>query len=136
MIEIVAILHDIGKIVISSRILSKLGKLYEEEFQEMKKHPVIGATVLRSGGFNESICETVEQHHEWWNGKGYPYGISGSDISLFARIVAVADAYDSITSHRPYHKNKTRSDEIFEIVQCTGTQFCPTAAEAFLKIQL
>lgn len=136
MIEIAAILHDIGKIVISSRILSKLGKLNEEEFLEMKKHPLIGATVLRSGGFNESICETVEQHHEWWNGKGYPYGISGSNISLYARIVAVADAYDTMTSHRPYHKNKSHSEAIVEIVQCTGTQFCPTAAEAFLSIQL
>ena len=82
MLEIAAVLHDIGKIVISDLILNKSSKLSDEEFLEVKKHSVIGATVLKAGGFCENICETVEQHHEWWNGKGYPFGISGEKICL------------------------------------------------------
>ncbi len=134
-IEIAATLHDIGKIVISDEILNKSSKLSEEEFIVVKKHSFIGATVLRSGGFCEKICETVEQHHEWWNGKGYPYGISGDMISLNARIVAVADAYETMTSHRPYHKIKSHDEAIVELVRCSGTQFCPTIVKVFLSIK-
>jgi len=134
-IEIAAILHDIGKVVVSDEILNKSSKLSEEEFNEIKKHSVIGAIVLRSGGFCEKIYKAVEQHHEWWNGKGYPYGISGDMISLNARIIAVADAYETMTSQRPYHKIKSHDEAIEELVRCSGTQFCPTIVKVFLSIK-
>ena len=135
-LEIAAVFHDIGKIVISDKILNKKGKLSKVEFDEIKKHPVNGATVLRAGGFHDSICEIVEQHHERWDGKGYPFGISENNIHLSARIIAVVDAYEAMTSERPYHIIKSHDEAITEIVQCTGTQFCPTVVDAFISLRI
>lgn len=134
-IEIASLLHDIGKVIITNTILNKSGKLSDSEFSIIKEHPVTGASALRSGGFNEDICNIVEQHHEKWDGSGYPKGISYNDICIGARIVSVADAYDAMTSDRQYGKIKTYSEALVELERCSGKQFCPIIVAAFAAVE-
>ena len=133
-IEIAALLHDIGKIIISDSILNKSGKLSDSEFSIIKEHPAIGANALRSGGYNENICRIVEQHHERWDGSGYPKGISSNDICIGARIVSVVDAYDAMISNREYSTVKSHREALIEIRRCSAKQFCPTVTAAFASI--
>lgn len=135
MIKVAATLHDIGKIIVSDNILNKAGKLTNSEYAQMKEHPAIGSKVLKAGGFIEYISKIVEQHHEKWDGTGYPSGISHNNISLGARIVSVADAFEAMTSERTYHKKKSHCEAIIEIKKCKGTQFCPDVVAAFLSIE-
>lgn len=133
-IRIAALLHDVGKIIIVNEILNKSGKLNDLEFSIIKEHPTTGADSLRAGGFNEDICNIVEQHHERWDGSGYPMGISSNDICIGARIVSVADAYDAMTSDRQYGKIKTYNEALVELKRCSGKQFCPSIVAAFASI--
>jgi len=126
--------HDIGKIGISEKILSKPGVLTLEEFNDMKKHPIISVNILTPIELSKEILSTVHQHHERIDGKGYPIGISGKDISLGARIIEVADAYEAMTSDRPYRKALSKSDAIMELNRCAGMQFDPKIVEIFIKI--
>ena len=129
-----AFLHDIGKIGVSDMILLKSGKLNKEEWENMKRHPLIGQKILKQIGFLGAAVKTVYSHHERYDGDGYPEGLKGEDIPLGARIFSVSDAFDTMTTDRPYRKARTYSKARDEIQRCAGTQFDPRVAEAFMKI--
>jgi HD-GYP domain-containing protein (c-di-GMP phosphodiesterase class II) len=127
-------LHDIGKIGISASILNKEGKLTEEEFEEIKKHSVIAYNILKDVEFIKSGLNGILQHHERYDGKGYPNGIKGKEICIFARIMCVADAFDAMTSDRPYRKGMSMENALKEIDRCKGTQFDPEIADLLISM--
>ncbi|MEM9561852.1 MAG: HD-GYP domain-containing protein [Actinomycetota bacterium] len=130
-------LHDIGKMAVPPEILNKQSKLTEEEWQILKEHPAAGGrmlTPLRDWLGSWSLA--ASEHHERWDGKGYPNGLAGADISLAGRITAVADAYDVITSKRSYKEPMTPAAARRELVVCSGTQFDPDIVRAFLNVSL
>jgi putative nucleotidyltransferase with HDIG domain len=129
-----SLLHDVGKIGVSDSILLKPGKLTDEEWSQMRKHPEIGYNMLRQVKFLEGAAEIILAHHERWDGKGYPYGLSGEDVPLGARIFMVCDTFDSMTSDRPYRKALSTQEALNEILKYRGTQFDPKVVEAFLDI--
>jgi len=129
-----ALLHDIGKIGVSDNILLKPGKLTREEWQEMKKHPQIGYEILCDIKFLRGASEFILAHHERFDGTGYPNGTKGKDIPLSARIFALADTMDAMTSDRPYRKALPFKIMIEEVVNCSGSQFDPDIVEKFLAI--
>ena len=133
-LEQAALLHDIGKIGISSGILDKPGRLTDQEFDIIKSHPVIGDTILTPIPAFKAIIPMVRQHHERWDGKGYPDGLSGEAITLEARIMAVADVYDAMTSDRPYRKGMGLEQAIAVIKSEAGRQLDPVVVEAFLEL--
>ncbi len=131
-----AVLHDVGKIGIEDAILLKKGRLTPQEWEKMKMHTVIGAELL-SGGKSEVIrlAEQIARfHHERWDGTGYPDGLAREEIPLPARIAAVCDVFDALTSTRPYKKAWTVEEAVAEIRCCSGTQFDPKVVERFLEI--
>lgn len=135
---VAAPLHDIGKIHIPDAVLNKPGKLTDEEFAVMKTHTTAGEELLThakaelgESGYLNTAIKMAAYHHEWWNGKGYPYGISGDDIPLCARIMAVADVFDALTSKRCY-KNAMPLEKAYAIIrEESGTHFDPVVVEAF-----
>jgi len=129
-----AMLHDIGKLKVPDAILLKPSSLTAEEFAEIKRHPIHGYELLsRLGGFlQESIIAL--RHHEWWDGSGYPDGLQGEEIPLEARIVALADTYDALTSERPYRQAFTHDEAIAQIRRETGTHFDPSCVELLLQV--
>ncbi|MBI3008151.1 MAG: HD domain-containing protein, partial [Candidatus Omnitrophica bacterium] len=127
-----ALLHDIGKIGISDTVLLKTGKLTEEEWKIIKTHPRIGKEILKPLGFLDNILPIVEHEHERYDGKGYPDGLKGDEIPLGARIIAVADSYDAMTTDRVYRKALAKEDVLKELERCSGTQFDPKVVDAFL----
>jgi len=129
-----SLLHDIGKIGVPDRILLKPKKLTECEWVEVRKHPEIGYNILREIAFLEGATQMVLQHHERFDGKGYPQGLCGQNILLGARIFAVVDTYDAMTSDRPYRKALGYKKAQEEIIRCAGSQFDPCVVEAFLSI--
>lgn len=133
-IELAGLLHDIGKIAIKEDILNKPGKLTEEEYDEIKRHPESGYHILKSVDEYSSLAQCVLEHHERFDGKGYPKGIKGSQISLIARIIAVADAFEAMIAQRPYRKSLTEEMAIEEIKKNANTQFDPEVVTAFLRI--
>jgi putative two-component system response regulator len=136
MMRVAAPLHDIGKIGIEDGILMNPGKLTAEEFDAMKHHTRIGASIL--AGSRCRLLQLAEEialtHHECWDGRGYPDGISGEDIPLSGRIVSVVDVFDALTNRRPYKEPWPVQDAIDEIVRLSGTKFDPRIVEAFLKV--
>ena len=128
-----AILHDIGKITLPDAILSKPGPLTLSEWEEMHKHPVVGYQMVREVPFLSGAADVIYTHHERFDGTGYPCGLRGEQIPLGARIFAVVDAYDAITSDRPYRKASRQEYALEEIRRNMGTQFDPKVVEAFLK---
>jgi PAS domain S-box-containing protein/putative nucleotidyltransferase with HDIG domain len=132
-IEHAAVLHDIGKIGVADAVLRKPGPLSDEEWQEMRRHPDLGYRMIKDIGFLKEAAEIVHAHHERYDGKGYPMGLAGEAIPPGARIFAVVDAYDAITSDRPYRKARPHQKAIEEIVRNSGTQFDPQVVQAFLK---
>ena len=128
-----ALLHDIGKIGLSDAVLRKPGPLTPEEFEQIKRHPALGARILRQVPFLASHLPIVELHHERPDGKGYPFGLRGDDIPLAARIVHVADAYDAMTSARAYRPARGRSEAVAELQRHSGTQFDPPSVVALLE---
>ena len=129
-----ALLHDIGKIGVPATILDKPGKLTESEFATVRNHSVIGDRILRPIGAFKEIIPMVRQHHERWDGKGYPDGLAGKDIVLEARILAVADVYDAMASDRPYRKAMPPSRVISIIASEAGRQFDPEVVTAFMDL--
>ena len=131
------LLHDIGKLRISGAILNKPGKLTVAEFEQIKLHPEYGRELVAPliGWLGDS-ARAVWEHHERWDGRGYPYGLSGTDISLAGRIVAVADTYDVITSVRSYKKAISPAEARAELTRCAGTQFDPAVVRAFMNLSL
>jgi len=127
-----ALIHDIGKINIPSRILMKDTKLTEEELQMLKKHPEWGANIISELGYDPEIIPIVVQHHERFDGFGYPAGLKGNEINPLARLLNVIDSFDAMTNDRPY-KNKLSFEEACnEIERCKGTQFDPEMADQFI----
>jgi putative nucleotidyltransferase with HDIG domain len=131
-----ALLHDIGKIGIPDAILLKPGALTEAEWEEMRRHPEIGGEILKGLTHLEAAGAIVLAHQERWDGTGYPCGLAGVAIPLGARIFAVADALDAMTSDRPYRERTTFASAREEIARCAGTQFDPEVVAAFLGIPL
>lgn len=131
-IRIGALLHDIGKIGVPDEVLRKPTSLSAEEFDLIKQHCVIGRQILEPvGGFDDYI-PIVELHHENWDGSGYPHGLKGVEVPIGARIVHVVDAFDAMTSNRPYRRGLSRQRAIEQLRQCSGTQFDARVVEAFL----
>jgi HD-GYP domain-containing protein (c-di-GMP phosphodiesterase class II) len=129
-----AALHDVGKIFVSDAILDKPGPLTPEEAAAMKIHPVAGARILAQVRSMHGAVEGVRHHHERYDGRGYPDGLQGDEIPLQARIIAVADTYDAITSRRPYRDALSPQHAAREIVAGEGTQLCPSVALAFRSL--
>jgi len=132
-IRIAGLMHDIGKIGIDEKILNKPQKLNNDEWTEMKRHPEIGYRILSSVNEFSEIADYVLEHQEYWNGKGYPRGLKGEEISMQARIITVADAFDAMTSNRTYGKALSEEEATNEIRRCSGTQFDPFIARVFIE---
>lgn len=130
----VALLHDIGKIGVPDAILNKPSRLSDEEFQVIKKHPVIGNDILKDIHMIRSVAEGALYHHERYDGRGYPFGLAGEDIPLYARIIGIADAYDAMTSNRIYRHKLTMEKVIREFENGRGTQFDPLLTDLFLEM--
>ncbi|MBR0599279.1 HD domain-containing response regulator [Sinanaerobacter chloroacetimidivorans] len=126
--------HDVGKIGIDDGILKKAGRLTEEEYEEVKKHPQRGAVILAAVPMFKEIVPIVLYHHERYDGKGYPKGLSGNEIPLLARILCVADALDAMTTDRIYRKRRSLSDTINELKIGSGTQFDPEIVEVVIQL--
>ncbi|PLY02361.1 MAG: hypothetical protein C0624_08790 [Desulfuromonas sp.] len=133
-LEQAAILHDIGKIGIDINLLHKKDKLDKEDVYTLQKHPEIGQRILEPIHFLCSISDIVAQHHERFDGAGYPGGLEGNQILLEARILAVADTFDAMTSNRPYRTARLREEAITEIRRMSGSQFDPSVVSAFLRV--
>ena len=129
-----ALLHDIGKIGVPDNVLLKEGKLTDEEFSVMKQHPVIGERMLTSVEFLSDLLPAIRNHHERHDGKGYPDGLAGEEIPFFARCIAVADAYDAMTTDRPYRKALTSQEAKAELFRLRNMQWEAIAVDAFLVI--
>jgi HD-GYP domain-containing protein (c-di-GMP phosphodiesterase class II) len=128
-----ASLHDIGKIGVPDHVLLKQGKLTEEEFDWIRRHPEYGWMALRNVEGFEPESLMVLHHHERMDGGGYPGGLKGSEIPLGSRVIAVADSYDALTTNRPYRSARTPEEAIREIVRCTGPQFDSRCVTAFCE---
>jgi HD-GYP domain-containing protein (c-di-GMP phosphodiesterase class II) len=129
-----AILHDVGKIGISDTILHKPGPLTESEWKVMQTHPIVGERMLRGIDFLTDALPVIRHHHERWDGAGYPDRLAGEDIPLGARIVAVCDAFDAMTSDRPYRKAMSHDLACEEILACAGAQFDPNCATLLTEV--
>jgi putative two-component system response regulator len=126
-------LHDMGKIGIRDNVLLKPGRLSEEEFDHIKEHPGIGVAIIKNIPSIVDILPVVASHHERFDGKGYPQGLRGADIPLLARLTAVADTYDALTSDRPYRQGMDHGQAISIIAEVAGTQLCPDCVRFFLE---
>jgi HD-GYP domain-containing protein (c-di-GMP phosphodiesterase class II) len=133
-LTLISNLHDIGKIAIDDKILNKPGKLTEEEWRVMKRHPETGYRILASSPDYIEIAEDILSHHEKYDGTGYPRGLKGEKIPIRARIIAIADAYDAMTSDRPYRKKLDHAVAIQELIDNKGSQFDPKLVDIFLAI--
>ena len=129
-----AILHDVGKIGIPSEILQKNGPLDEREWQLMELHPMIGSNLVEFGLPDSPVAAIVRAHQEKYNGRGYPDGLSGEQIPLGARVLAVVDAYDAMTNDRPYRKACGSEEAVQEICDLSGEQFDPQVVDVFVKM--
>jgi putative nucleotidyltransferase with HDIG domain len=133
-IHIAGILHDVGKIGITEQVLCKPGKLTDEEYAIMKEHPFHGERILDPIGFPEEIIKSIRHHHEWYDGRGYPDGLKGEDISLGARILCVADTIEAMTSERYYRDILSLARVIRELRDGAGSQFDPEIVDAALRL--
>lgn len=133
-LKLAAYLHDIGKIAVDENILHKPGQLSASERNQVEKHPEIGFRLLGSSSEFNDVAECILQHHERWDGSGYPNGLIGESICWNARVIGIADAYDAMTSDRPYRKAMSKDDAIIELKNNSGTQFDPDIIKVFIKI--
>lgn len=131
-LEMAAYLHDIGKIGVREEILLKPGRLTDGEMEQMRHHPLIGASILRPVAFPWPIAPVVRHHHEHCDGRGYPAGLQGEEIPLLARVLSVADAYEAMISDRPYRKGRTTAEAVEELRRCAGTQFDERIVDALI----
>ncbi|MDR7868974.1 MAG: diguanylate cyclase [Sporomusaceae bacterium] len=133
-LRLLAQFHDFGKVGVPDRILFKPGKLTEEEYVEMQRHSEIGHRIAQSVPDLCPIADRILKHHEWWNGQGYPLGLVGEDIPLECRILSIADAYDAMTSDRPYRKAIPPAEALKELERFKGRQFDPMLVDRFVNV--
>ncbi|MHC4661452.1 MAG: HD domain-containing phosphohydrolase [Planctomycetota bacterium] len=131
-LRICALLHDIGKVIIKDSILSKTGKLTYMEFNTIKMHPRIGSNI--TGKISQKFAIKILSHHERWDGTGYPQGLAGTEIPLVARIIAIADTLDAITTDRPYRERSSIEEAVGEIENNRGSQFDPVLVDAVVRL--
>jgi diguanylate cyclase (GGDEF)-like protein/PAS domain S-box-containing protein len=132
-LELLGVLHDIGKIGVPDSILNKPGKLDEDEWVVMKRHSEIGSRITQSVPEFDRISDYILSHHERWDGKGYPRGLKGEEIPIQSRILSIVDAYDAMTSERPYHSPMTHEDALQELIKNAGKQFDPELIQLVIK---
>ena len=132
-IRLAGLMHDIGKIGVDDSIINKPSKLTDFEYSEIKKHSETGFRILSSSSEFERIAEYVLEHHERWDGKGYPRGLRGEEISIQARIITLADSYDVMKSERSYCNNRSDNEAVIEIKKCAGAQFDPNLSKLFVE---
>ncbi|HEY5466946.1 MAG TPA: HD domain-containing phosphohydrolase, partial [Clostridia bacterium] len=132
-VKIAGLMHDIGKIEINGKIINKPQSLNPDEWEEIKRHPEIGYRILGSVSEFSRIADYVLEHQERWDGKGYPRGLKGSEISVQARIIAVADSYDAMTTNWIYGKALSEVEAIEEMKKCSGSQFDPDIVRMFIE---
>ena len=133
-LELLIMLHDIGKINIPGEILTKEGSLSPEEWELMKQHPETGYKIARATEEFAHVAEDILAHHERWDGTGYPNGLKEEEIPLLAKITAVADAYEVMANGRPYKEPLTKEEIVKEFKRCAGTQFDPGLVEIFISV--
>jgi len=133
-LNLLATLHDIGKIALADNIILKPGKLTQDEWKAIKKHPEIGYRIASKSPELSPIADSILSHHEKWDGTGYPRGLKGKEIPFISRIIAVLDAFDAMTNDRPYRKAMSRREAMVEIIKCSGTQFDPRIVSAFAEL--
>ncbi|MDD5585261.1 MAG: HD-GYP domain-containing protein, partial [Candidatus Omnitrophica bacterium] len=129
-----ALLHDIGKLGIQESVLNKKEALTEEEWEMIRRHPLIGENILKPVALNQKMLSIVRGHHERYDGKGYPDGLKGNDIGIFAQMLSVVDAYDAMTSSRAYRPAFSRGEALEELKRNSGTQFNPKIVDVFVRI--
>ena len=128
------ILHDIGKIGVDEAIIRKPGPLTPEEAAQMRRHPEIGAQIISQMRFAREVAPIISGHHEYWDGSGYPRGLSGEDIPIGARIITIVDAYDAMTTDRPYRAALSEEEALRRLRAARGTQFDPNLLDVFLDL--
>jgi HD-GYP domain-containing protein (c-di-GMP phosphodiesterase class II) len=133
-IRTASLLHDLGKLAIPDEILSKPGPLSAIEWRTIVEHPRIGQVVLEQAGAIRDAASIVLHHHEWFDGRGYPHGLAGSEIPIGSRIVAIADAYEAMISHRPYSPAMAHDAAIEELKRQRGSQFDPDLVDVFIAL--
>jgi HD-GYP domain-containing protein (c-di-GMP phosphodiesterase class II) len=131
-IRYAGMLHDVGKLGVPTRVLQKTGKLTEEEYAAIQLHPIRGLDIVREIGFLDEALAGIMHHHERIDGRGYPMGLAGDEIPEFARVLAVADAFDSMTSTRSYRGARPVDEALAELRKWSGTQFDPAFVDAFV----
>ncbi len=133
-IRIAGLVHDVGKIGVPEAVLCKAGKLTDEEYEQIKRHPRVGYNILKGIPKMEDVLDGVLYHHERWDGRGYPDRLSGENIPLYGRILAVADTFDAMSSTRSYRKGMPRAQVLEEILRCAGSQFDPRLTGPFVGL--
>ncbi len=133
-LELAALLHDVGKIGVKDSILRKPAKLTQEEFAVVQRHPLSSAEIIQPVAYLRELVPAVRHHHERYDGKGYPDGLAGESIPFSARILTVADAFEAMTSDRPYRRALTFEKALAEIRRCRGSQFDPVIVDAFIVL--
>jgi HD-GYP domain-containing protein (c-di-GMP phosphodiesterase class II) len=132
-LELAALLHDVGKILISEQILGKPGKLTDQEAYIIRQHPEMGERIVNGVEFLKETKPFIRHHHERFDGLGYPDGLSGEDIPLEARIIFIAEAFDTLRSDRPYHHSRNIKEALEEMERGSGTQFDPNILRTFIE---
>ena len=133
-IGIAALLHDIGKLGIPDRVLHKPGPLTHDEYDEVKRHAALGAEILSAAALPDSLALLVRHHHENWDSTGYPDGLAGETIPIGARVLAIVDCYDALTSDRPYRRPLSHRCAVEMIEERSGSMYDPDVVDAFLRI--
>jgi HD-GYP domain-containing protein (c-di-GMP phosphodiesterase class II) len=128
-----ALAHDLGKILLPGGVLHKEGRLTADEWEAVRRHPLDGARLLAGVAASDGVCRVAAEHHERWDGRGYPAGLNGDRIDFNARVVAVADAFDAMTSARSYRPAAGYEEAAAELERCAGTQFDPEVVRTFLR---
>ena len=133
-LRIGATLHDVGKVVVPLSVLRKRGPLTDAELAQIRIHPSAGARVVAAIESAREALPCVLHHHERWDGRGYPHGLRGEEIPVEARLLAIADAYDAMTTNRPYRRAIPTEDALIELERCAGSQFDPALVRVFVEL--